>query len=148
MGPNILDHLRDIAKRHVRARSGENSIYRQLSFWWCKKYNRPFRDPLLQSYTLEDLIYEYYMVTEAEEYKRELEEQEADKIEEAKIKADEDWADAMEAEEEEVEEPTQPNPLEDPKNKEWVEKEIEKSKLFFGDDFGDDINMTFDDPGE
>jgi len=32
---------------------------RFLQFWWCRTYNRPFKDPLLQSYTLDELTYEY-----------------------------------------------------------------------------------------
>lgn len=32
-----------------------------LKFWWCKKYNRPLKDPLLQTYTLEELQIEYFM---------------------------------------------------------------------------------------
>ena len=36
------------------------------------------------------------------------------------------------------------DPLKDPKNIEWMEEEIRKNKLVFGDDFGDDLNMDFD----
>lgn len=30
-----------------------------LQRWWCKKYNRPRKDPLLAEYTLEELMLEY-----------------------------------------------------------------------------------------
>lgn len=33
----------------------------QLQFWWCKKYRKPWRDPLLQTYTLEELQIEHLM---------------------------------------------------------------------------------------
>lgn len=32
-----------------------------LQVWWCKKFNRPMKDPLLQSYTLEEIQVEYFM---------------------------------------------------------------------------------------
>ena len=32
---------------------------RFLQFWWSQKYNRPLKDPLLHSYTLEELAYEW-----------------------------------------------------------------------------------------
>lgn len=28
--------------------------------WWSRTYNRPLKDPLLLSYTFEELLYEYY----------------------------------------------------------------------------------------
>lgn len=37
----------------------EKSITRFLRVWWCLQYNRPFKDPLLNTYTLDELIYEY-----------------------------------------------------------------------------------------
>ncbi len=30
-----------------------------LQRWWCQKFNRPRKDPLLQQYTLEELFIEY-----------------------------------------------------------------------------------------
>lgn len=33
---------------------------RTVKFWWCKKYGRPLKDPLLESYTLEELWLEYF----------------------------------------------------------------------------------------
>lgn len=35
------------------------ALTRFLKFWWCKTYNRPFKDPLLDTYTTDDLAYEY-----------------------------------------------------------------------------------------
>lgn len=33
----------------------------QMQWWWCKRYNRPLKDPLLQEYTIEELEIEYLM---------------------------------------------------------------------------------------
>lgn len=33
----------------------------QLQWWWCKHYNRPLLDPLLQQYTIEELQVEHLM---------------------------------------------------------------------------------------
>lgn len=129
-----------------------------LMNWWCSYYNRPLKDPLLQQYTTEELAYEYYLVGEIAKYKQELADVENDRIEEEKLQAAEDWADQMEAEEEAErqaamkkaeqkkkarEEPY--DPMKDPKQLEWMEEEIRKSKLLFGDDFGEDISMKFED---
>jgi hypothetical protein len=35
------------------------SFRRFLEFWWCRTYNRPLKDPLLASYTIDELTYEY-----------------------------------------------------------------------------------------
>ena len=39
--------------------SSVEALLRFLRFWWCKSYNRPLKDPLLMSYTADELIYEY-----------------------------------------------------------------------------------------
>jgi hypothetical protein len=43
--------LRSVAAARVRTE--------QLQRWWCKKYNRPRKDPLLGEYTPEELMIEY-----------------------------------------------------------------------------------------
>lgn len=43
--------LRSVAAARVRSE--------WLQRWWCKKYNRPRKDPLLLEYTLEELMIEY-----------------------------------------------------------------------------------------
>lgn len=43
--------LRRVAAARVRSE--------QLERWWCKKYNRPRKDPLLAEYTPEELMIEY-----------------------------------------------------------------------------------------
>lgn len=47
------------AHRLIDATSSEEALRRQLELWWCIKYSRPFKDPLLKDYTTQELIYEY-----------------------------------------------------------------------------------------
>lgn len=49
--------LREIAK--ARSRNQEEG-YHFLIKWWCKKWNRPPKDPLLKEYTLEEMLLEFY----------------------------------------------------------------------------------------
>lgn len=35
------------------------SLYRFLCSWWAQKFSRPLKDPLLASYTMDELCYEY-----------------------------------------------------------------------------------------
>jgi hypothetical protein len=48
-----------IAQQLEDPASSVDSLFRFLRFWWCKTYNRPFKDPLLAEYTLDELTYEY-----------------------------------------------------------------------------------------
>lgn len=122
--------------------------------WWCERYNRPLKDPLLQEYTLEELAYEYHIFSEKEEYRKELAEEEADKIEEEKIREDEEWANMMEAQlaqeqpKPKAEQKSVEAPVSDPNNAEWMEKHIQENKLYFGDDFGEDLSIDFNDPNK
>lgn len=43
----------------LRATAGSRLRVEWLQRWWCKKYNRPRKDPLLNEYTLEELMIEY-----------------------------------------------------------------------------------------
>lgn len=45
--------------RVLRAAAGSRLRTEWLQRWWCKKYNRPRKDPLLNEYTLEELMIEY-----------------------------------------------------------------------------------------
>ncbi len=36
-----------------------DAFRRYLEMWWCQHYNRPLKDALLQSYSLDELCYEY-----------------------------------------------------------------------------------------
>lgn len=69
-----------------------------------------------------------------------------DKIEEAKTKSDEDWADEMEREEEELAAKVPSANAVDivgPNNVQWAEEEIKKYKEEYGEDFGENIDIDF-----
>jgi len=99
------------------------------------------KDPLLLSYTFEELMYEFQSMREHEKAALEKTEQEADKIEEAKVDEAQAWADKMEAEEEN-------DPAKEANNIEWMKKQIALDKAAFGEDFGDDIGVDFNSPSK
>jgi hypothetical protein len=111
--------------------------------WWSDKYNRPLKDPLLQTYSIEELAYEYYLHMERRAAESERIEAENDKIEEAKDIAAQEWADQMEAEEDEESSPG--DPANDPANQKWMQEEIERNKQELGEDFGEDLSLDFED---
>ena len=103
------------------------------------------KDPLLLSYTFEELMYEFHSVREDEKAIVERAEQETDKIEEAKEKATLDWVEQMEAEEaaERAEDPSK-----DPANIKWMEEQLALDKKMFGEDFGKDLDLDFNSDGK
>lgn len=122
-----------------------------LQSWWSRTYNRPLKDPLLLSYTTEELLYEFYDRIERQKAMDEALEQEDVKIEEAKDKAAEDWAERMEREELEAElraaaakTPEEVDPTKDPENVKWMEEQIRLNKQVHGDTFGEDIDESFE----
>lgn len=123
-----------------------------LQSWWSRTYNRPLKDPLLQSYTLEELLYEFYDRIERQKAEDERLEREDVKIEEDKDKAAEDWAEKMEREEREAEMRTdaaksqevKPDPAKDPENVKWMEEQLRAAKQVYGDTFGEDIDDQFE----
>ena len=62
--------MEDLAKarRLYESITTEDDLLRSLQMWWCVKYSRPFKDPLLASYTIDELAYEYltYFFSEPE----------------------------------------------------------------------------------
>jgi hypothetical protein len=112
--------------------------------WWSRHYGRPLKDPILLSYSLEELAYEYYSVQEREVARDEFVQSESDKIEEAKLEDADKWADEMEKEEMERAVKAPPNPAQDPANLAWMEEEIKKDKELFGENFGEDLNLDFE----
>lgn len=121
-----------------------------LQSWWSRTYNRPLKDPLLLSYTLEELLYEFYDRLERSKAIEEQLEEENDKIEDVKERAALDWAeeeekrelDAMKAE---GSKPTEPSdPTKDPENIRWMEEQLQKAKEEFGESFGEDIIENFE----
>ena len=116
-----------------------------LKSWWSSTYNRPLKDPLLESYTVEELIYEFYDKMERQEAAKERVASEADRIEENKEKEVLDWAEAEEKRElEEMQMAASRqamDPTKDPKNLAWMKQQLEKAKEEFGEDFGEDLEF-------
>ena len=121
-----------------------------LQSWWSRTYNRPLKDPLLASYTLEELLYEFYDRIERNKADQERLEQEDVKIEEQQDKAAEDWAEKMEREEREAEMRAEAakseklDPTKDPANIKWMEEQMAQGKKIFGETFGEDIEDSFE----
>lgn len=55
---DLIDRLVK-AYRAIDATSNVTALRRNLELWWALKYNRPFKDPLLREYTLEELSFEF-----------------------------------------------------------------------------------------
>jgi len=105
-----------------------------LRSWWSKYYSRPLKDPILDTYTVEELYYEYADKVEREKAVESKAEEEYDRIEEEKEKASIDWAEQEEARE-----------LAEIKKKQeeetWMKEQIKKEKELHGEDFGEDISI-------
>jgi hypothetical protein len=146
---SLFDQIHEIARRDARSLTGEKNIRIFLMSWWSNKFNRPMKDPVLLSYSLEELAYEYYLNIENEKARQERIELENDKIEEAKEQEDQSWADAEEQAElerkaKELAQKQVPiDPSKDPANIAWMEAEIEKAKKEHGQDFGEDVSLDF-----
>jgi len=98
------------------------------------------KDPLLLSYTFEELMYEFHSIHEHEKATVERVKQETDRIEDIKDQAVTSWADQMEAEEEAAAQ----DPAQDPANMKWMEEQLAQNKKAFGEDFGEDLSLDFD----
>lgn len=117
-----------------------------LKSWWSSAYNRPLKDPLLESYTLEELLYEFYDKIERAAAREERSIQEADKIDEAKEKEVLDWAEQeerKELEEMRLQAAKTASPTQDPDNVKWMNEQLEKAKQVHGETFGEDIEEEF-----
>lgn len=57
-----LEQIIRLAKAHQIETpfSSIASLERFLQFWWCRTYNRPLKDPILLSYTIDELAYEFF----------------------------------------------------------------------------------------
>jgi len=106
-----------------------------LQSWWSKHYNRPLKDPLLEKYSIFELMYEYYDKTEREMAIDENIELEADKIEEAQEAETLDWIEEEEKRDQEAAEAKQKEA-----DDKWMVDQLKKEH---GEDFGDDIDLDF-----
>lgn len=150
---STADAIRQIAARNARAElNNDEQLTLFLKSWWSKTYNRPLKDPLLLSYTLEDLLYEFYDKVERRLAEEERNEEGEINQEIAKEQADLDWAEQMEQEELAQmkakaagladQKPT--DPTKDPDNVKWMEEQMRLAKEHFGDSFGEDIEANFE----
>jgi hypothetical protein len=149
---NIVDAIKERAAIAARAPlDSEERLLLFLQSWWSRTYNKPLKDPILQSYTIEELLYEFFDRIERQKASDEALEQENVRIEEEKDQANLDWAERMEREEMEAEMRSQSNKLTDPSNtandnaeSAWMEQQIMSGKEQFGESFGEDIVEVFD----
>lgn len=131
--------LIDKIAEHVARESldTEGAQLRWLKWWWCRTYSRPMKDPLLDSYTVEELYYEYRLSVERDKASEERAEEETDKIEQAKVDDALSWAEAEEAKEQAA----VFNPSD--KDREWMEQQLAEAKKIYGESFGEDISEEF-----
>jgi hypothetical protein len=152
---NLVDSIKTITAYNARAElDTEEQLLLYLQSWWSRLYNRPLKDPLLSTYSLEELLYEFYDRIERTKAEEEHFEQEGDKIDIDKEKKDLDWAEQMEMQELEAEkakesanavEPVEPvDPTQSPNNVAWMEDQLKQAKEQYGESFGEDINDSFD----
>ena len=150
-GLDLAESIRKIAAHNARASlADDRQLLLFLQSWWSKTYSRPLKDPLLLTYTLEDLLYEFHDKIErnlAEEERTKNQETQQEEVKEKEIL---DWAaeeERKEAEQAAVKKapPVAPiNPTKDPANIKWMEEQIRKAKTELGDDFGEDLELNFD----
>lgn len=114
-----------------------DSLELYLRSWWSKTYNRPLKDPLLESYTVYELIYEYFDKIERKKAAERVVEQENDKIEDQKLDETLSWIEEEERKEKEAKEKAKTEELE--KDETWM---IEQLKKQYGDQFGEDVNLN------
>ena len=153
---SVIESIHRLAYHNARAElNSEEQLLMYLQSWWSRTYNRPLKDPLLKTYTLEELIYEFYDRIERQKAQQEQLEQEGDKIDQAKEKAALDWAEEEERKELAAEaakklqkdgaSSSAIDPSKDPSNIAWMEQQMAEAKQHFGEDFGEDIDDNFED---
>ena len=133
---STIDAVHELAKYNARHTDTEEGLTEWLKSWWSKQYNRPLKDPLLLSYTLHELLYEYHDKNERAIAADEAIELNTDKIEEAQEREAIDWAEEEERKEREVAEAEQKA-----KDDQWM---LEQMKKEHGEDFGKDIESDFE----
>ena len=137
-----IEQIHEIVKKHARAEiSTEKEFILFLQHWWSEYYNRPLKDPILASYTLEELTYEYYDKIERRKAIDEAVDEESDRIEDGVLKENLTWAE--EEEKKEREEMLQKLEEEKKANEEWMKQEIERAKEKHGNDYGEDVTLDF-----
>src|ERR1051325_2633480 len=135
---SIVDSIRLVAAKNARAElTDDKQLLLFLQSWWSRTYNRPLKDPVLLSYTLEELLYEFYDKIERRKAEEERIHSENDKIEEEKE------LDARKSKAAAQEKKPDSDPTKDPANVAWMEEQLAKGKQIFGESFGEDISEEF-----
>ncbi len=118
----------------------------KLQSWWSNHYDRPLKDPVLQSYTLEELLYEYHDKVERRKAEEDISEKDADRMEEGRIQDNLDWAEEEERKELEALKQSEADEAQRKAEEQIeIERQIEIAKDTKGGDFGDDIDTDFRD---
>ena len=118
----------------------------KLQSWWSNHYDRPLKDPVLQSYTLEELLYEYQDKVERRKAEEDISEKDADRMEEGRIQDNLDWAEEEERKELEALKQSEADEAQRKAEEQIeIERQIEIAKDTIGGDFGDDIDTDFGD---
>lgn len=144
--------LKIIAKHHAAEYTSHSGALLFLQSWWSRTYSRPMKDPLLASYTPEELMYEYLDNTCRTEHAEEVSQKEVEQQEDSKHDEAMRWAEEEEAKDRAAAEalakakigavdPKTPDlTLEDVK---WMEEQLNQEKELLGDDFGEDFSGEF-----
>lgn len=135
---SALDAVELITRNDAENAATEEGLELFLRSWWSKTYNRPLKDPLLNTYNLYELLYEYRDKIERQRVAEVGFEREADKIEDAKTEENLAWIEEEERREQKEAEAAQKAKLE--ADEKWMLEQLKKEK---GDDFGDDIDLNF-----
>lgn len=145
---SVYEAVVEIVKRDAHnTPKDEDAMLRKLQSWWSTYYQRPLKDPLLQTYTLEELLYEYHDKIERDKADKVRAEQKADKIDEERLQQNLDWAEQEELRE--LEEQRKKSEEDDTvsitkDDEKWMEEQLRKDKEKFGEDFGEDLDLNFE----
>lgn len=123
------------ANTAIKYNSSLESLELFLRSWWSKTYNRPLKDPMLDSYHVYELMYEYFDKIERQKAADMFAEQEDDRIEDERVQETLDWI----AEEERREAEERSNSDKQKDEEQWMLDQLKKQ---YGDDFGDDKNLS------
>lgn len=142
----LVENIKALAAQNARASvTDDYQLWQFLKSWWSSHYNRPQKDPLLAEYTLEELLYEYFDIIERQKASEEKANSNNDKIEDEKRQKDLDWAEKMEQEEAELEKRKAQASIMEKQIDSVLPKEIVEGKEVHGEDFGEDLNLEFED---
>lgn len=141
----IVEAIQKIAAKHARADlDSEADLLLYLRSWWSKTFELPLKDPLLSTYSLEDLLYEFFIRSERKKSEEEKDQAEADRIEEDLQQEDIDWAMEEERKDAEAMEASMAAKKAKEIDEKWMQDQIDSEKAKSEDeDFGDDIDMKF-----